>query len=154
MIDTADEDYNLWLFLAQVRSVMLGARQLEVSRYGITAKQASVLYIVNALGDQATPGEISRRLFQQPHSVTGMLNRMENQGLVRRVRDLDNKNHVRVELTDKGHSVYLDCCRRESIHGVMSSLSREQCRQLAECLDILRDASMQYLGEEKELPFP
>ena len=43
--DPTDEDYNLWLFLAQVRAVMFKARQKEVSRYGITAGQASVLFV-------------------------------------------------------------------------------------------------------------
>lgn len=152
--DPADEDYNLWLFLAQVRSVMLRARQMEVGRYGITVSQASVLFVVNALGDRATPAEISRWLFQHPHSVSGILNRMEKQGLVKRVKDLAKKNHVRVELTDKGRAVYGNCCKRESIHRIMPSLSGEQRRQLRTCLENLRDASLQYLGEEQELPFP
>jgi DNA-binding MarR family transcriptional regulator len=152
--DPADEDYNLWLFLAQVRSVMLRARQMEVSRYGITASQASVLFVVNALGHKSTPAEISRWLFQEPHSVTGILNRMEKQGLVKRVKDLAKKNHVRVELTEKGREVYADCCKRESMHRIMPSLSGEQRRQLTACLENLRDASLKYLGEEQELPFP
>lgn len=152
--DPTDLDYNLWLFLAQVRTVMLRARQMEVSRYGITASQASVLFVVNALGDKAMPAEISRWLFRQSHSVSGILNRMEKQGLVRRVKDLGKKNLVRVELTEKGCEVYANCTKREAMHRIMPSLSGEQRQQLIACLENLRDATLKYLGEEQELPFP
>lgn len=152
--DPTDQDYNLWLFLAQVRTVMLRARQMEVSRYGITASQASVLFVINALGDKATPAEISRWLFRQSHSVSGILNRMEKQGLVRRVKDLGKKNQVRATLTEKGREVYGNCTKRESMHRIMPSLSEEQRQQLIVCLENLRDATLKYLGEEQELPFP
>lgn len=152
--DPTDLDYNLWLFLAQVRTVMLRARQMEVSRYGITASQASVLFVVNALGDKAMPAEISRWLFRQSHSVSGILNRMEKQGLVRRVKDLGKKNLVRVVLTEKGREVYANCTKREAMHRIMPSLSGEQRQQLIACLENLRDATLKYLGEEQELPFP
>jgi len=152
--DPADLDYNLWLFLAQVRTVMLRARQMELSRYGITASQASVLFVVNALGDKAMPAEISRWLFRQSHSVSGILNRMEKQGLVRRVKDLGKKNLVRVELTEKGREVYANCTKREAMHRIMPSLSGEQRQQLIVCLENLRDATLKYLGEEQELLFP
>jgi len=149
-----DPDYNLWLFLAQVRAVMLRARQMEVSRYGITASQASVLFVINALGAKATPAEISRWLFRQSHSVSGILNRMEKQGLARRVKDLGKKNLVRVELTEKGREVYDNCTKQEAVHRIMPSLSGEQRQQLIACLENLRDATLKYLGEEQELPFP
>jgi len=152
--DPTDPDYNLWLFVAQVRTVMLRARQMEVSRYGITASQASVLFVVNALGDKAMPAEISRWLFRQSHSVSGTLNRMEKQGLVRRVKDLGKKNLVRVVLTEKGREVYGNCTKREAMHRIMPSLSGEQRQQLIACLENLRDATLKYLGEEQELPFP
>ena len=152
--DPTDEDYNLWLFLAQVRAVMFKARQKEVSRYGITAGQASVLFVINALGDRATPAEISRWLFLKSHSVSAILNRMEKQGLVKRAKDLPKRNLVRVALTEEGREIYVNCTKRESMHKIMASLDSNLRQQLMGCLEKLRDATLKYLGEEWEMPFP
>ena len=152
--DPTDEDYNLWLFLAQVRAVMFKARQKEVSRYGITAGQASVLFVINALGDRATPAEISRWLFLKSHSVSAILNRMEKQGLVKRAKDLPKKNLVRVALTEEGRELYGNCTKRESMHKIMASLDSKLRQQLMVCLEKLRDATLKYLEEEREMPFP
>ena len=152
--DPTDQDYNLWLFLAQVRSVMLKSRQAELSRYGITASEASVLFIINAIPGDVTPAEISRWLFRQSQSIAGILNRMERQGLVRRIRDLDKANQVRVVLTEKGIECYRHAAKRESIHRIMGSLSGEMRQQLEACLEKLKDKSLAYLGEQYELPFP
>lgn len=152
--DPKDADYNLWLFLAQVRMVMLRARQMEVNRFGITASQASVLFVINALNNEATPAEISRWLFRHSQSISGVLNRMEQQGLVTRVRDLKRKNLVRVAMTEKGREIYGECTKRDSIHKIMASLSDELRQPLITCLENLRNASLTYLEDEREIPFP
>jgi DNA-binding MarR family transcriptional regulator len=152
--DPQDPDYNQWLFFAQVRTAMLRARNREVYRYGIGARQASVLFVVNALGARATPAEISRWLFREPHSVSSILDRMEKQGLLRRHRDLGKKTPVKVVLTEKGKETHRNCTKRESMHYIMGALTEEERQQLIKCLTKLRDATSKYLGETYELPFP
>jgi DNA-binding MarR family transcriptional regulator len=151
--DPNDNDYNLWLYLAQVRTAMVRARQKEVRRYGITSRQASVLFVINA-NDKATPAEISRWLFRRSQSVTGILNRMEKQGLVRRVRDLHRKNMVRIELTQKGKDIYSNVAKRESMHAIMAALDDRMRKQLEACLERIQHATFQYLKEKEEMPFP
>ena len=89
------------MLLNQATDATLRARQKELDRYGISAAQAAVLFIIQAIGEKATPAEITRWLFREPHSVSGMLSRMEKQGLVRKVKDLDGKNLVRIAMTEK-----------------------------------------------------
>jgi len=152
--DPKDEDYNLWLFIAQVRTAMVRARQKEVSKYGITSRQASVLFVISAIGNKATPAEISSWLFRKSQSVAGILNRMEKQGLVIRVRDLRRKNMVRIELTEKGKDIYEHVSKRESMHTIMATLDGDMRKQLETCLEKIRDATFKYLREEEEMPFP
>lgn len=151
--DSTDPDYNLWLFLVQVRAAMLRARQKDLSRYGISASQASVLFIINALGTNATPAEIARWLAKESNSIAGILNRMERQGLVTRIRDLPRKNQVRVALTEKGREAYGKVTERESMHRIMGSLSPKMRQQLIMCLEQIRKETLVYLGE-REMPFP
>lgn len=152
--DPNDEDYNLWLFIAQVRAAMLRAREKEVSKYGITASQASVLFVVNALGKRATPAELGRWLFQTSQSIAGILNRMERLGLLKRVKDLDKKNQMRIVLTKKGREAFAQSSRRESMHRIMPVLPPETRQQFIKNLTRILDATLKYLGETRERPFP
>jgi len=149
-----DEDYELWVLLYQAKDAVEIARDKELRSYGISTMQAAVLFIVQAIGNKATPAEISRWIFRKHHSVSGILNRMEKAGLVSRVRDLDKKNLVRVALTEKGQQAYRDSLKRESLHNIIASLSKEKRQQIRLCLKELRDTALKQVGNEFKLPFP
>ena len=133
---------------------MLKAREQEVSKYGITASQASMLFVVNALGNRATPAELGRWLFQASQSIAGILNRMEKQGLLNRVKDLEKKNQVRVVLTEKGREAFANASKRESMHKIMAVLPAEMRPQFIQSLTKILDVTLKYLGEIREMPFP
>ena len=77
-----------------------------------------------------------------------ILSRMEKQGLVKKVKDLDRKNLVRVCLTDKGRQVYHEAVKRETIVKILSCLSETEGQQLASSLKRLRDKALKDLGIE------
>ena len=145
MKSSTDQDYRLWVLLNQVRDAVLKARQKELDQYNISASQAAVLLVIEAIGPKATPAEISRRVFRKPHSVSGILSRMEKKGLVRRLKDLDRKNLTRVVFTEKGREAYYQSTKRESIRQIMSSLPEEERKQLTSSLETLRDKALGFL---------
>ena len=153
-IASQDEYYNLWALLRQTREAMFMARKKDLGKYNISPRRAAVLFIIQAIGDKATPAEISRWLFREPHSVSHILSRMEKEGLVRKAKDLDRKNMIRVSLTDKGLEVYEQVMKRESIHNVVSALSEEERERLKSYLKILRGKALKEAGIEPDLPFP
>ena len=67
MIDfrSVDEEYSLWVLLSQAADATLRARQKELDRYGISTVEAAVLFTIQAIGDRATPAEISRWLLRE-----------------------------------------------------------------------------------------
>ena len=149
-----DHDYNLWVLLRQTRDAIIKARARELQQYGISSIQAAVLFTIQAIGDSATPAEISRRLIREPHSVSELLSRMEREGLIKRVKDLPRKNQVRVLITDKGRQAYEQSTEREAIHRIMSVLSEEEHQQLRSCLEKLRDEALRQVGIRHKPPFP
>ena len=151
---TEDKDYELWMLLAQAREAMYKARQHELRRYNLSPRQGAVLLIIRAIGDKATPAEISRWLLRESHSVSEIISRMEKQGLLKKVRDLDRKNLVRIELTEKGSEAYNQAIKRDSIHTIMSALSDEERRQFSSTLKTIRDRALQESGKELRTPFP
>ena len=153
----SDPDYNLWVSLARTREALYKARKKELAQYSIPPRQAAVLPVVEAIGHEATPAELSRWLARESHSVSELLNRMEKQGLLRKIKDLDRKNQVRVELTQKGREAYHQVMKRESIHNIMSVLSEEQRQKLMSYLQLLGNAAMKELVTERKItytPFP
>jgi len=73
---------------------------------------------------------------------------------VRRTRDLEKKNLVRISLTDKGKQAYELSSDIKVIPRILSSLSEEQRQQLITCLEIVRAKAFEELGIKKEPPFP
>ena len=86
--------------------------------------EAAVFFIVEVLVNKPTVSEIARWLLREPHSVSGLVTRMERRGLVKKVSDPHRKNLVRVTITEKGRQYYHQSTKRESIHGIMSSLTK------------------------------
>ena len=142
----ADKYYGLWLLLILVKDVIHRARREELRQVGITANEAGVLFYTQALGNRATPAEISRCLFKRPHAISTLISKMEKKGLVNKANDLDRKNLVRVELTAEGQRAYNHASKRAVIHRVISSLSEEEQKQLNSCLDKLRNRAFEELG--------
>ncbi len=100
------EELSLWRLLTLARQAMLEARTKELVECNVSPTKAYILSAVEELGDRATPTRIALlwRL-REPHSISESLTRMENEGLVKRVKDLKNKSMVRIELTKKGREI-------------------------------------------------
>jgi len=126
------------------------ARGRELVQYDISPRQAAALAAIQAIGSKATPAKVSRWLCREPHTVSSLLSRMEGEGLVRKTKDLDRKNLVRITLTEKGKKAYAQSLGRESIHEIMSALSKEDRQQLSSCLEKLRDKTLLVLGKSKK----
>jgi len=133
---------------------MYRARTKELFQYGITPEEAAVLFATQAIGNKANPAGISRFLLREPHSISELIIRMEKKGLVRKVKDLKQKNQVRVAITEKGQQSYEQVSKRESIHRIMSSLNDSECEHLAVCLQSLLDKALDETGITSKSPFP
>ena len=149
-----DPNFETWLLLAQTRRAMFRARSEGLLKFGISPRQAAMMFMIINLGEKATPSELARCLFREPHSVSELVDRMEKAGLVRRVSDLAKRNLVRVELTDKGRDIYVHSLAEEPVHRIMASLSNEEHEQLRAILGKLWDEAVKELGMEKREPFP
>lgn len=144
-----DEDYELWVLLSNTQTAIHKLRSKELSRFGISPIEAMVLFSIANIASAAIPTEISRRVFREPHTISYLVRRMEDKGLVRRDKDLERKNLVRVAMTEKGWQAYYLSTGRESIHRTMSSLSEEERQQLRSCLQKLQEKALRDLLEER-----
>jgi len=152
-----DEYYHSWVRLSQARNTIFKARNKELRLYNITAVQGAILFAINTI--KATEGEvtivkISNWLVREHHTVSGIINRMINKGLVSKIKGSGIKKGANVILTEKGEQVYRQSLKRESIHEIMSCLSEEERQQLDSSLEKLRDKALKTLAEAHKVPFP
>lgn len=86
-----------------LRVTELNARKLA-DRLELTASQLLVLQYVGRTG-KALPSTIAMAVDLKQATVTVLLNKLEEAGLVTRRRDTEDRRRVWVELTDAGHGV-------------------------------------------------
>lgn len=151
----ADKDYTLLTQLLQVADIFVKVRERELLPQNLSATSAAILFLVEAMGKDVTPAKISRMLLREPHSVSGILMRMEKQGLLKRTKNMERKNLIRITLTAKGENTLKQAMKKEGVKHVLSRLSEDQRRNLKQSLVALKEAGMKELHlSPKALPWP
>jgi DNA-binding MarR family transcriptional regulator len=150
----SDADHDLWMLMTHTRYAIYRAREKELLRYDISPEQVGVLFIVQALGNRATPSEIARFILRRPHTVSALIERMEEKGLVKKMHDLDRKNLVRVSLTERGKKLYDISTRRGPIHRIMGSLDPAERANFQKTLEKLQAQARKEIGLDREEIFP
>ncbi len=95
--------------------------------------------------ERLTIGELSGKMFLACSTVTDLLDRMERNELVKRVKDETDRRIVRVEVLPKGHELLERVMdnRRKYIEGVLSELPEQ-------VIDAI-DSSFKTFNEKVEL---
>ena len=100
---TPDSFRNCHLGLLLGRAALLKDRIIDthMEPHGVTAAQFKVLIII-AQFDVDTPAELCRNLSLDSGSMTRMLDRLEQKGLLARQRSEQDRRQVRLVLTEDG----------------------------------------------------
>jgi DNA-binding MarR family transcriptional regulator len=104
-------------------------------RAQLTGPQLTVVKILETIGDLSLTG-LSERIRAQNSTVTGIIDRMERDGLVVRERSKEDRRVVKIRLTPKGEelarSVPLE--PMEIFRGALGSLTKEEMQDLLRIL--------------------
>lgn len=112
---------------------------------GVTAPQRLVLLIVGRF-PLATAGEVATVLHLHPSTLTGILKRLEERGLVARLADPADGRRVLLRLTAKGRRV-----NRLSDGTVEAAVRRALEKLPASTVKAVRDAALTLSGELEKL---
>jgi len=141
----ADKDYTLFASILQVADIFVKIRERELLPQNLSATAAEILFLVDAMGDEVTPAKITRMILREPHSTSGILMRMEKHGLLKRTKNMERKNMIRITLTAKGEKVLSQVMKKEGTTNVLSRLTSEQRSKLKQSLGILKEAGKKEL---------
>jgi DNA-binding MarR family transcriptional regulator len=151
----ADKDYTLFATIQQLADIFIKIRERELLPQKISVAAAETLFLINALGKEVTPAKLSMMTLRDPHITAGILVRMETQGLINRIRDMEPKNRIRVTLTTKGKKELKQTMKLEGTTGILAVLSTVQQKQLKATLTALKEAGRKELNlSTKVLTWP
>jgi len=137
---TLHEEYEFFILMNQVMEGMLKARVNELRPFGISPIQSGVLYVLKEAKQSLAPIKLARQLLRDPGSIHQLLDRMENNGLIRRRRSAQKKRDVQVEITKKGEEIHRSQ-KNEVLPRILGRLSTEERRKLWTTLKKLREAT-------------
>jgi DNA-binding MarR family transcriptional regulator len=104
-------------------------------RADLTGPQLTVLKMLEGLGDLSL-SDLSERIRAQNSTVTGIIDRMEREGLVVRTRSTEDRRVVRIKLTEKGARIARDIAVEpmEIFRSALENLSPGEMRDLLKIL--------------------
>ncbi len=132
------EDYETLAEFRYALRCFLHFSEDAAESVGLTFQQhQALLFIIGYPGrEQVTIGELAERLQVRHHSAVGLVDRLEEQGLVERVHHDEDRRQVFIRLTDKGVGVLrsLASKHREELRHVGPQLCNmlEQITKLTE----------------------
>ena len=122
-------------------------------RANLTGPQLTVVKILEQIGDLSL-SELSDKIRAQNSTVTGIIDRMEREGLVTRIRSKEDRRIVSVRLTDKGVKLAQDIpvepmvILRGALEGLTGPETRELLRILTKLARRIRSIVRRDVGEE------
>ena len=141
----ADKEFTLAALVMQVADILVKTRERELLPQNLSATAAEILFLVDTMGEDITPAKIGRMMLREPHTVTQLLIRMESHGLIKRTKNMERKNQIRITLTAKGEKARKQAMKLEGTTGIISRLSEVQQKQLKATLASPKEAGRKEL---------
>ncbi|MFL6600337.1 MAG: MarR family winged helix-turn-helix transcriptional regulator [Steroidobacteraceae bacterium] len=99
----AEVAFAIGPLIGRVRSIMLSKLDAELQQFGLTGMQFAILKnVADSTAD--TAAELCRLMHYDTGSMTRMVDRLEEKGLVRRERSKDDRRVVSLRITGAGRT--------------------------------------------------
>jgi len=125
---------------------LIARQRKAVARAGclraISSTHLHVLFLLEGEG-QMTMTQLAELLDVSLPNITGLVDRMEERGLVERGRDADDRRLVTLKSTSAGHATVeeIDQIRRQALGSVLRQLTIEQQKRALQTFIDLRTAA-------------
>ena len=122
---------SVGFMIVRVRAAIFAAVDREVLPWGVSSAQAAILiYIAHGRGNRAA--DLARDYSYDTGSMTRMIDRLVAKGLLRRVRDAEDRRAIRLELTAKGRKLTdrLPAVAARALNGLLRGFTRAELDQL------------------------
>jgi MarR family transcriptional regulator, multiple antibiotic resistance protein MarR len=118
----------------RVRLALLEALDRALAPNNVTSAQYVILSTLASGADSAS--QICRGISYDAGAMTRMIDRLEQRGLLKRVRVADDRRTVKLQLTDEGKTLYpkMRASAMEVVNGLLRGFTKAEARQLEDFL--------------------
>jgi DNA-binding MarR family transcriptional regulator len=145
-LELTNTDLRFWYLIHRTRDWLRVCEDRIFSKYGLTTEQYAVLATMKYLGNPTRPTDIARWLERSTNSISIIVERMVRAGLVKRIRDSNDRRVVRLTITGKGEDALKPAILvgSEFLQQVLSPLSREDRHALVTSLETVKYEAYKY----------
>ncbi len=143
-----------WTLLRQAWTAANKVSEIKLAKASITPEKLSVLWACKNYPPPLIPAEISRLTTRENQTIAGLLNRMENEGLIKRTPKRRGQPYTEIKMTNKGTKlvdpgmkIQLDVISR-----FMADFTKEEHEQFQKLLKKVRDRAADELHEDVIYP--
>ena len=154
-----DPIQGAWSLLQLTTDSTVKCAESAFARVKLTPQQFSVLAAIRNIGDPVLPTDVAKWLDRNTNTITLIIDRMEKDSLVERIRDLKDRRALRLVITPKGQRLYEQAVKpsRELPKAIFSALTEQELKSLILILDKIRQKTFEYrkiedkVGDEESM---
>jgi DNA-binding MarR family transcriptional regulator len=136
------DEVELWRSMVNNWKRFQHDAEKNLLRLGLTLAELRILRVIREQGSSPMNRFSAETMLSQP-SITGIIDKLEEGGLVERVRSLEDRREVLIAITAKGNEVYakgMDL-HKQFVEKALSALDAEEVQTVVSLLKKLADAS-------------
>lgn len=150
-VDSERLGLSVWLRLMKTYNLIFNELRRRVEgEFGCTFPQFDVLTQLARAENGASFVELSRRLLVTSGNLTGIVDRLEREGLVAREQNKTDRRSFRIKLTEKGRALTKTMIPKHArdIDAILDIIPQEDQLQLRELLGRLKQRLEERTGNE------
>jgi DNA-binding MarR family transcriptional regulator len=148
-----NNNYRLWSLFFTAESSMSRVRDLELAAIGVTREQSGALFLLVGRG-QSTIVEMANAWCRRRNSVSTLMERMEKQGLVKKVK-VPNQKDLVVFITPKGREMHHRVLSTSNVIDIiLNQFSEEDRQDFVRCLRMILSRSRNILNDDEKIYQP
>ena len=136
-----------WVTLYQAHNAIFKVAELALLPHSLSLPQLHLLAILKKADGLVTTGEIGQAMVKASQTITGLVDRVEEPGLVERVFDRRDRRKTWVRLTEKGEQKLAEAypVANRLAEELSAVLTDQELQDLQAKLEKLRGAAMDRL---------
>ncbi|MCJ7509346.1 MAG: MarR family transcriptional regulator [Dehalococcoidia bacterium] len=137
-----------WITIYQTYNAIFKLTELALLPHNLSLPQIHLLGVLKKGGGTLTTGEIGRAMVKASQTITGLVDRLEEPGLVERVFDRRDRRKTWVRMTEKGERKLAEAFPvanrlAEELSGLLND---QELQDLKAKMERLRNAAMDRLA--------
>jgi DNA-binding MarR family transcriptional regulator len=137
-----------WITIYQAYNAIFKLTELALLPHALSLPQIHLLGVLKKGGGTLTTGEIGRAMVKASQTITGLVDRLEEPGLVERVFDRRDRRKTWVRLTEKGERKLAEAfpVANRLAEEMSGLLNDQELQDLKAKMEKLRNAAMDRLA--------